>query len=128
MYENRFTMTQIGNELGVSRQRISQIIKYRGSAAYRSKKKLKQLGNLCKICNSESIDWHHKNGNHQDNRAENLMPICKKCHYEIHKGRKVDRLRGKWSQNYFECQKCETTTIPYMAHGLCQKCHYIENK
>ena len=32
-----------------------------------------------------SLELHHKNGNHKDNRLENLMILCPNCHASIHK-------------------------------------------
>lgn len=44
----------------------------------------------CEICGTkESLELHHINGNHQDNRLENLQILCANCH------RKTDNFRGK---------------------------------
>ena len=46
--------------------------------------------NKCEICGcTESLELHHINGNHQDNRLENLQILCANCH------RKTDNFRGK---------------------------------
>jgi hypothetical protein len=55
----------------------------------------KVIKDNCKICNSNSIDIHHINeqcladtngniGNFHKNKAFNLIPVCKKCHNNIH--------------------------------------------
>lgn len=52
------------------------------------KEELKE--NKCEICGcTESLELHHINGNHQDNRLENLQILCANCH------RKTDNFRGK---------------------------------
>jgi len=39
----------------------------------------------CQNCHSkESLVEHHINGNHEDNRMENLVTLCQKCHRAIH--------------------------------------------
>ena len=44
----------------------------------------------CEICGcTESLELHHINGNHQDNRLENMQILCANCH------RKTDNFRGK---------------------------------
>ena len=44
----------------------------------------------CEICGcTESLELHHINGNHQDNRLENLQILCANCH------RKTNNFRGK---------------------------------
>lgn len=46
--------------------------------------------NKCEVCGCvESLELHHINGNHQDNRLENLQILCANCH------RKTDNFRGK---------------------------------
>lgn len=41
----------------------------------------------CVECGStENLDVHHKNGDHQDNRLENLEYRCRGCHLKAHAG------------------------------------------
>jgi hypothetical protein len=42
----------------------------------------------CEICKSEkNLHIHHINKNHKDNRIENLIVVCKNCHWKIHKNK-----------------------------------------
>ncbi len=42
--------------------------------------------NSCEECgDTENLCVHHKNGNHQDNRKENLQVLCSPCHSRHHK-------------------------------------------
>lgn len=44
----------------------------------------------CEICgHTESLELHHKNGDHTDNRLDNLQILCANCHY------KTDTFRGR---------------------------------
>lgn len=53
---------------------------------YRYKKKLsiqKLKENLCHYCGGHTETLHHINENHADNKPNNLLPVCHKCHLEI---------------------------------------------
>lgn len=42
-------------------------------------------GKKCLVCGEEKIvAAHHVNGNHNDNRAENLVPLCPTHHQYVH--------------------------------------------
>lgn len=59
------------------------------------KKCLNKYSNKCHICSSEdNIEVHHINGERWDNSIENLIPVCKECHTDIHSNN--DKL-NKWS-------------------------------
>lgn len=43
--------------------------------------------NVCFICNSgEALHEHHINGDRNNNKNQNLVLLCERCHYEIHHG------------------------------------------
>lgn len=53
---------------------------------YRYNKKLsaqKLKENLCNYCGGSVETLHHINELHSDNRPENLLPVCNKCHLDI---------------------------------------------
>lgn len=39
---------------------------------------------ICFLCQKKVEEIHHRNGNAKDNRRENLLPLCHKCHGKIH--------------------------------------------
>jgi len=54
-------------------------------SSYR-RKALEEYGERCMYCGSgEKIEVHHKNGDRNDNRLRNLIPLCKKCHRKLHR-------------------------------------------
>lgn len=47
---------------------------------------LANLEHKCSLCNEDDIsklDVHHKDGNNKNNKLNNLVFLCKKCHYKV---------------------------------------------
>lgn len=38
----------------------------------------------CYLCSGKSTDIHHNDRESQNNRPENLIPLCRGCHYTVH--------------------------------------------
>lgn len=62
----------------------------------------------CELCgitewngNSLSFELHHINGNHYDNRFENLIVLCPNCHSQTH------NFRGKNSKSKLEIERLD---------------------
>jgi len=50
----------------------------------------------CQLCESEeNIVVHHTDGDQSNNDIENLLPVCKKCHQNIHSDNEVLK---EWSE------------------------------
>lgn len=78
-----------------------------GSPRYYRKVCFTAHGKVCQRCGKRATLAHHINGDRSDNRAENLEPLCNKCHSIAHLGKSVD-----WT-----CPVCGTVIqlIPYYA-------------
>ena len=63
------------------------------------------VNNICECCHQSSaaLEIHHKNHNQGDNRRENLMVICRKCHDLIH------AQEGGWRNDHAD----EVTDLAY---------------
>ena len=60
-------------------------------------------GKKCLVCGEEKIvTVHHVNGNHNDNRVENLVPLCPTHHQYVHSRYKNEVLPivEKYVENY----------------------------
>ena|ERR1035437_201509 len=80
--------SQIAREVGISRQRVHQILTgYQSFAS--NHRSFAYRPNLSKIslcpCGAKAIHTHHKDRNSNNNNEDNLLPLCSKCHYKIHK-------------------------------------------
>jgi hypothetical protein len=69
------------------------------SKGYREKC-LAQKISCCNVCGgNEKLHVHHINGDRDDNRLENLIPLCQNCHHKVHcekePPRKIKRLQDK---------------------------------
>ena len=78
--EHRLTYQEIGEVVGVSKQRAHQLVKsYKTSG-----KKIEEEGR-CFICKGiVDLELHHKDFNSQNNQAKNLLILCRKCHRLVH--------------------------------------------
>lgn len=69
------------------------------------------------------LEVHHINGNHNDNRLENLQLLCPNCHAltDNYKGKNQERYKNKNSY-YHVCQKCGKPLNSPSA-TLCMECY-----
>ena len=135
--------SKIARITNVSRQRIHQILTgYKTLSSIKQyrpkfKRQKKSLANLyerliqkgCTICYEEASLIHHKDKNSQNNEKSNLLPVCIKCHHELHLSEKSKKLKAyspilkPWSRNYLSnCIICKSKNSHY-AKGLCQNCY-----
>ncbi len=58
---------------------------YKNGIALYQKNTYQKYDKICIICNSENnIQVHHKDCNRQNNKIENLIPLCCSCHTRLH--------------------------------------------
>jgi len=60
-------------------------------------RKLNEINAMKSSGNKSCLEVHHINGDHKDNRKENLVVVCKYCHKLIHKG--IHRHRYRQEEN-----------------------------
>lgn len=70
------------------------------------------------------LELHHINGDHHDNRFENLMAICPNCHAQTDNycGRGRKWKKGETQQRF--CQECGKEISVSSKSGLCVKCQH----
>jgi len=82
------------------------------------------LEDKCAICGQEnswngkplSLQLDHKNGNHTDNRIENLHILCPNCHSQ------TDTYAGKANKREYFCSECGDKITKHSKSGRCLKC------
>jgi cytochrome c553 len=48
---------------------------------------LRLYGDRCIHCGTaEEVKIHHMDGDHDNDRRDNLVPLCQECHVQLHKG------------------------------------------
>ncbi len=99
------TYADIGRIVGVSRQRIHQILNKYTTRGYLSKKMKKFRDKGCGICRGKAIMLHHIDRNSHNNDIKNLLPVCLKCHGELHKGEKYKNTIRHFY--IYICQQCD---------------------
>jgi len=59
---------------------------------------------VCPICKRTFIDLnsHHKDGNHKNNKKENIINICRDCHSAVHYGINNHKRRSRKKYSVFE--------------------------
>jgi len=139
LYSNDHTQAEISRIMGVTRERIHQIVTDY-APFYRNKRILKRMKKGCTICRGEATLIHHIDYDRRNHISTNLMPLCHLCHVEVHLSSRTKRLRnytykpfksnftrknGRWSKNYLKCIICRENTRIYGGKGLCSACYQI---
>lgn len=128
----KFTNSQskTAKQLNISRQRVHQVIKgYKNfGISGRDKKYKLAWKDRCQICfKNPTVALHHKDFNNLNDKPENLISVCKDCHYRLHLSEKAKKLRyykpkiKSYSRKHKNCFNCKSEEN-YYAKGLCSKC------
>ena len=92
----------------LSRQRLHQIDKNYHNTGRRGRlEKYLALSSQCELCQCPREVLHHRDTNNSNDEIDNLQPLCRKCHYKMHTGRKgkeltkseireIRKLRKQW--------------------------------
>jgi len=131
LYLKTQSYAKTGYQLGVSRQRIHQIVKNYKNFGLSGREKIYKIAwkDTCQICFKNPTDHiHHKNKKNHNDSMENLISVCIPCHKDLHlskigKKRKVYVPEKKtWSRKHADkCGICNNKK--YYARGLCRKCY-----
>lgn len=56
---------------------------------------------------------HHIDGHPKNGTSENLVALCRKCHWEEH-GMNPGKQRGHWSEEYFHEWRSNESPLKYL--------------
>ncbi len=87
--QEKLSMVEIAKSMGVSRQRVHQVLtgyKSFSKSGLTFAKHPKLSTGRCEGCGGKATNVHHKDGNSRNNNESNLVPLCKKCHNTAHFG------------------------------------------
>lgn len=105
LYREGLTLANIGNEVGVSRERVRQIV----------------AGTVRQMANNESISKEIVMDSDVMLEEESKR---RRTAQELKRdgGKKKEPKEKQWSRYHTSCQKCGTTAIPHVRKGLCEQC------
>ena len=101
LYNKIKNYSRTGDLLGISRQRVHQIVTSYHNLGRSGRKNKYRDFEMCKVCGQfKAKALHHKDFNNQNDSKENLLPVCTKCHYNIHSARGNER--NSWLPRWVE--------------------------
>jgi len=105
LYREGLTLENIGNEVGVSRERVRQIVLSTVKQMAVNEAISKGIVMDSEVLLEEEAKKRKLAQNKKSNKNEEQISTEK-----------------RWSRYYTSCQKCGTTTIPHVKKGLCEQC------
>lgn len=128
----KWSYVKIGNELGITKQRVHQIYKDYYSIGISGTKRTKlvaELGGVCRVCGSEeNLEIHHIVNIGKDNSLKNLKLLCRKHHTEEESKLYHQKIRNhERNRSYYKnCLLCEK---PYLvAHSKGKRSKFCTRK
>ena len=92
MVKDRYTYGEIGKVLGITKQRVHQVLKNYSTVPWNRNKTLAYgiyralLNSPCGACGSrKKLEVHHIDGNRNNNAISNLIRFCRSHHMEMEK-------------------------------------------
>lgn len=133
----RFTKLGICNSCYVANYRKAHPEKYNYRYSGNKHKALKRDNYICQHCgDTKKLLIHHIDGNgkskngkllkveEQNNKLDNLITLCYKCHTRLHEPNRLKK--EQWARDYNSCLNCGTIEKPHEAKGLCVECYQKE--
>ena len=111
LYKQGYGYTNIGNRLGVSKQRIHQIINNYHNTGKKNRENFYINWGRCSECDNPAEVLHHKDFNNENDIMDNLQPLCFMCHSKKHKNRHYDT-------DHRENKASNTTAIEWLPNLL----------
>ncbi|AAL81024.1 HNH endonuclease [Pyrococcus furiosus DSM 3638] len=62
-------------------------------------------GYKCRICDHSYLDIHYKDGNVENKNLENLIVLCKQCHYRLHQKERMESIKQAFEDFLDELSK-----------------------
>jgi len=124
-YEQTRSYAETGKLLGISRQRVHQVVaNYRNFGIERFNKKERAIFSdrqECEVCQKEKATViHHRDLNNANDDTANLLPVCKKCHNILHSGRTyVTKNTGQPCKG---CNRIFDQEFKHEGKGQCYRC------
>jgi len=94
---NRSCICRVMKKMGIPRRPRARFGKWNGMYKHGKRSRLylkivcRERCAECESRNKDELVVHHKDGDRDNNRRENLLVVCRGCHNRIHKGIGVDR-------------------------------------
>lgn len=126
LYIQLHSYSRTANQLGISRQRVHQVVRnYHNFGREKRLKLYSFFKEICEVCLVfPSKHFHHKNGDNTNDTKENLVSVCIKCHQKIHQ----DMRENRPNRNCYTCGK-EYSSSYKTNKNLCNLCRtYISRK
>lgn len=105
LYRKGTTLENIGKSVGVTRERVRQLIK----------KTLKQISINESISNGSSVTDIDILFEQEKRKRKDLKPPTKSFRQKVYKEK-------SWSRHYIACKSCGTISVPHFRNGLCENC------
>lgn len=126
LYNIYGSYTKVGRLMGLSRQRIHQVVKNYHHSGKSNRKAIYNAAwkPICEVCKIPTQVLHHRDFNNQNEHINNLQPLCKKCHTYIHK----IHLKNVSPTRCLSCNRILGQEIKYynIKDGLCHTCNKIK--
>jgi len=129
IYKNLWSYTTTGKLVGLSRQRIHQIVaEYKNTGSKGRKQKYLWFNfthTTCYLCRKTKVSiLHHIDFNNSNDKISNLIPLCKKCHIKVHRRHRNGNGYKPRKGLCVDCNIKFSNKNKHWAKGRCTHCYY----